>query len=299
MAAPAAAAGPCSETTTAAFRACRADATDNLQIAEGVCFNLADDAERADCLAEATSTRQEDLTLCREQRSARGEFCQSLGEAAYEPDFDSENFVDPLEIGKGVEPNPYFPLVQGYKWVYGGGGQTTTVTVTDRTKVIEGVTCVVVTDQVEEDGVLVEDTEDWHAQDRDGNVWYCGELSKSLEVFEGDNPPDPELVDIEGSWKTGREGAKPGIIMEAAPQVGDVYRQEFALGTAEDAAEVISTTGSEATKATSCEGTCVVTRDFSPLEPDVEENKYYAPDVGLMLEVENGTRIELVEFSKP
>ncbi len=299
LTAPAAAAGPCTNTTSTALRACLADAIDNFQIARGVCFNLSDGAERNDCLAEARSTRQDDRTLCQQQRAARGELCRALGQDAYDPDFDPANFVDPLQIGGSVAPNPYFPLVQGNEWIYRSGDQTDTVTVTGRTKLIEGVTCVVVTDRLEEDGVVTEATEDWHAQDTDGNVWYCGELSRTFETFEGDAPPNPELVDIEGSWKTGREGDKPGIIMLAAPQVGDVYRQEFALGTAEDAAEVTSTTGSEQTPAAACDQQCVVTRDFSPLEPDVEENKYYAPGVGLILELEEGTRIELVEFRTP
>jgi hypothetical protein len=296
LAAPDAAAGSCTNTAVVAFRACFADALDNFLIAKGVCLNLGSAAEFNDCLAEARSTRREERTLCRDQRSARGELCQALGEDAYDPDFDPANFVDPRKIGHGVTPNPYFPLVAGYQWVYESDEQTITVAVTKRTKLIEGVTCVVVTDRVEEGGVVVEDTEDWHAQDTDGNVWYCGELSKTLEVFEGDRPPRPELVELEGSWKTGREGDKPGIIMLAKPQVGDVYRQEFALSTAEDAAEVISTTGSESTPAASCDGDCLVTRDFSPLEPDVEENKYYAPGVGPFLEVEDGIRTELVEF---
>jgi hypothetical protein len=299
---PDAAAGPCTDTTATAFTACLADAVDNFHIAKGVCVNLSDAAERDDCLAEAQTARKEDRALCHQQRRARDEVCQALGEDAYNPDFDPANFEDPLSIGDGVTPNPNFPLVQGYQWVYHVAvddqtEQTITVTVTDRIKLIEGVTCVVVTDQVEENGVVIEDTEDWHAQDKDGNVWYCRELSKTLETFEGDVPQEPELVDIEGSWKTGRDGDKPGIIMFAEPQVGNVYRQEFALGTAEDAAEVISTSGSEKTPAASCDGNCLVTRDFSALEPDVEENKYYKPGVGLMLEVDNGIRTELVEFN--
>jgi hypothetical protein len=68
--------------------------------------------------------------------------------------------------------------------------------------------------------------------------------------------------------------------------VGDVYRQEFALGDAEDAAEVVSTTGSESVPAASCAGDCVVTRDFTPIEPDAAENKFYAPGIGLILEVD-------------
>jgi hypothetical protein len=82
--------------------------------------------------------------------------------------------------------------------------------------------------------------------------------------------------------------------------VGDAYRQEVSLGDAEDVAEVISITGSESTPGASCDGTCLVTRDFTPLEPGVEETKYYAPGVGLILEVGmDGSRTELVEYQIP
>jgi hypothetical protein len=303
LAAPAALAGPCTSTTAVAFRACLADAQDNFLVARGTCFNLSDAAARASCLADAKSSQQDDRTLCHQQRSARGDLCKALGEDAYDPDFTAGNFVNPLDIGSNVEANSYFPLVQGYQWVYQiqTAGQTDTQTdtmiVTGKTKLIGGVTCVVVTDQVAENDVVIEDTQDWYAQDNAGNVWYCGEISLTLETFDGDNPQDPELVDIEGSWKTGREGAKPGIIMEATPKVGDVYRQEFALGTAEDAAEVTSTTDSTESApqaGVSCTGDCVVTREFSSLEPDTEENKYYKPGVGQIVGVEGDTRTELV-----
>ena len=294
-------AGPCANTATAALRACRAEVVDDFQIARGVCINLSDAAERTECFDEATAERQETRTLCREQHDARLDLCGALGEDRYDPDFDPANFVDPLAIGGAVAPNPYFPLVPGTRWVYEGDDETVTVTVTDKTKLIEGVTCLVVNDLVEEDGVPIEDTDDWHAQDVDGNVWYCGEIAKNFETFAGDDPEEAELVDIEGSWKTGRDGARPGIIMLAAPQVGDVYRQEFALGDAEDVARVISTTGSAMVPAASCDGDCVVTRDFTPLEPDANERKLYAPGIGLILErdLESGDRVELVEFTPP
>jgi hypothetical protein len=299
--APGAAAGPCTDTTSTAFRACLADATANFLVAQGVCFNLSDTAERDDCLADASSSRHDDLTLCREQRRARGELCQALGEDAYDPDFTAGNFVDPTKIGAGVEPNPYFPLVKGNKWVYDiGGTQTDTMIVTGKTKLIGDVTCVVVIDRVADNDskVVVEDTDDWYAQDKHGNVWYCGEISLTLETFEGDKPKAPELVDIEGSWKTGREGAKPGILIEFDPKVGDVFRQEFALGTAEDAAEVVSVNASEKAPGGSCHGNCLETREFSSLEPDTEEFKYYEPGVGQIVGLEEGTRTELISFTQ-
>lgn len=155
-------------------------------------------------------------------------------------------------------------------------------------------------DLVEEDGTVIEDTDDWFAQDLDGNVWYCGEIAQDFETFEGDAPEELELVDIGGSWKAGREGAKPGILVPAAPEVGDVHRNEVALGEAEDVIEVVSLAGTQTVAAAACAGTCLVVREFTPLEPDMEEETYYAPGVGVILEIdlETGHRAELIEFGQ-
>lgn len=298
----------CSNTAKAALRACQGEVTDDYWITIGNCINIDDDAERAECRGEAKVARKEGRGECAEQYEARLDLCTALGEERYDPDFDPLNFEDPRQIGGVVTPNPYFPLVLGNKWVYESifldedgeeVTETITVEVKDETKLIEGVTCLVVNDVVEEDGEVIEDTDDWYAQDLAGNVWYCGEIAKDFETFEGDDPEEPELVAIEGSWKAGRDHAKPGILMFASPMAGMVYRQEMALGDAEDAAEVLSINGSEAVPAASCMGDCVVTRDFSPLEPGVNENKYYAPGIGLILEVnpDTGDRTELIEFS--
>lgn len=300
----------CSETARTVLRACRAEVTDDYWIAVGNCLNVGDDDEREECRTEAKLASREGIKECAEQLEARLDVCAAVGEERYDPDFDPSNFVDPREIGSSVSPNPYLPLVVGNKWVYESTfidedgdevTEVTTVEVKDETKLIEGVTCVVVNDVVEEDGEVIEDTDDWIAQDLEGNVWYCGEEVKDYETFAGDDPEKPELVAIHGSWKTGREYAKPGILMFAMPEmeVGTTYRQEVSLGDAEDVAEVLSVMGSETVPAASCSGDCVVTRDFSPLEPGVNENKYYAPGIGLILEVnpDTGVRTELVDFS--
>ena len=135
---------------------------------------------------------------------------------------------------------------------------------------------------------MVEDTLDWYAQDKQGNVWYFGESTQELE--------DGRAVTVEGSWQAGVDGASPGIVMKAHPASGDVYRQEFLLGSAEDLAEVVSLAGSASVSAASCHGTCVVTHEFTPVEPELNERKYYAPNVGFILEVDlrTGDRSELV-----
>jgi hypothetical protein len=278
----------CSTTSKSAFIACRHEVKDDFWIAVGICNNLSEPGALEECLADAKEARKEEIGGCREQFEARLDVCEDIGEAPYDPQVNLADFVNPLEIGSSVEPNPYFPLIPGTVWVYKGGGETITVTVTDKIKEIQGIPCIVVRDVVEEDGEFIEDTDDWYAQDRDGNVWYFGEIAQNFE--------DGELVDVEGSWKAGRDGDKQGYLMKFDPQIGDVYRQEFSLGNAEDMARVVAK-GEEVTVPVGTFET-LVTEEWTPIEPDVLENKFYAPGVGMVLEVdvETGERVELVEI---
>jgi hypothetical protein len=278
----------CTNTSKAARAACQHEAGDDFWIAIGNCLNSSDLEARKECKNEANTALKESKKDCAEQYAARKDVCEALGEAPYDPVINPDDFLD--KNGIIANPNPYFPLVPGTTKVFEGGGETITVTVTNDTKEILGVTCIVVTDVVEKDGEVIEDTVDWYAQDIYGNVWYFGEISQEFE--------NSELVSLEGSWKAGVDGAKPGILMQANPQVGDVYRQEFSLGNAEDMAEVISVTGSATAPVASCNGDCVVTKDWTPMDPDAVENKYYAPNIGVILEVnpDTGDKVELVDI---
>jgi len=125
---------------------------------------------------------------------------------------------------------------------------------------------------------VLEDTLDWYAQDRDGNVWYFGEATK--EFKDG-------TADTAGSFESGVNGALPGIIMPGHPQVGDQYRQEYAKGVAEDTGEVLDLTGSETTPLTGAVTNLLVTRDSDLLDPTAPgENKYFARGIGLILTVQ-------------
>jgi hypothetical protein len=281
----------CSATAQAAATACRHEKLDDYWIAVGNCDNTADREERRSCLMDAAETLGEAQDECRDQFDARRDACDQLGEAPYVPEIDPADFVDPAAIGGAVAPNPYMPLVPGTVWTYESGDEVNTVEVTDEVKEILGVPCAVVHDVVETDGEVTEDTRDFMCQDVEGDVWYFGETSQTLE--------DGEVVDLEGSWLAGVDDAQPGILMYAHPEVGDVYRQEYSLGDAEDLAEVTSTAADETVPAAACGGHCVVTREFSSLEPGVEADKYYAPGVGLILEVEDGARNELVGLTTP
>ncbi len=111
--------------------------------------------------------------------------------------------------------NAYFPLMPGTTYLYhlssaDSPSQDITVTVTHDTKTILGVTCIVVHDTATSNGQLVEDTFDWYAQDKDGNVWYFGEDTKQYE--------NGQVVSTEGSWEAGVNNAKPGIVMEGQPR---------------------------------------------------------------------------------
>jgi len=279
----------CTKTAEAAQRACRFEAEDEALIALARCYNLTDSAARAKCEQDAAAARREHLDLCDEQFGERADLCEELGEAAYDPQIDPAGFVNPLEIGKTVTPNPWYPLVPGTTRIYKGNGATVTFSITRETREILGVTCITVRDVVEKGGETIEDTKDWFAQDLSGNVWYFGEIAQNFE--------DGELANIDGSWTAGVDGAKPGIIMKAAPRVGDFYRQEFSLGVAEDAAEVLNLRGPASVPAASCND-CLITEDFTPIEPGAVTHKYYKPGVGPILEVkpDTGARVELVEI---
>ena len=188
--------------------------------------------------------------------------------------------IDPNNFVSQVT-NPYFPLTPGTTFIYQGeteGVPTRDVmTVTTDTKVILGVTTTVVRDQAYEDKVLVEDTFDWYAQDTAGNVWYFGEDTKELDA-------NGNVISTEGSWEAGVNGAEPGIIMEANPKKGDKYQQEFASGVAEDMAQVLGFVNSFCVSY-GCFNNVLVTKEWTPLERGVVENKYYAQGVGEIFSV--------------
>lgn len=201
---------------------------------------------------------------------------------------------DPGQFVHGVN-HPLFPLVPGTTFAYRSrtheGTETDTVEVTHDTRTIAGVSATVVHDREYLDGVLTEDTFDWYAQDRAGNVWYLGEDSKTIE--------HGVVVSTAGSWEAGKNGAKAGIVMLAQPKVGASYRQENHRGVAEDMGEVVSL--KEAVQVPYGHFTsCLKTAEWTSLEPGHREFKYYMKGVGLVLEVENQgkERVELVSVTK-
>jgi hypothetical protein len=222
----------------------------------------------------------------------------------------TEVSADPVALPQGSEPveldpadfvpridNPYWPMSPGSQWVYRetdaeGSEQRVEVTVTDRAKTILGIQATVVHDVVSEEGDLIEDTYDWYAQDAAGNVWYLGEDTK--EYGNG------EVVSTEGSWEAGVDGAQAGIIIPGEPNVGLAYRQEYYAGEAEDNGEILSLDARADVPFGSFEG-LLMTKDTTPLEPDVLEHKFYAKGIGLVLAIAasgGGGREELLRYER-
>ena len=203
---------------------------------------------------------------------------------------------DPARFSTTID-NPFLPLVPGtvmrYRETGDDGSGRVVVRVTHRTKLVQGVRTVVVRDRAFLAGELVEDTFDWYAQDRRGNVWYFGENTKEYE--------NGQVVSTAGSWKAGRDGARAGIVMKAHPRVGDTYYQEFSPGVAEDQATVLSRDAAVTVPYGSFRNV-LRTKDFTALEPATVENKFYARGVGSVLEklVRGGhERLVLVKVVRP
>ncbi|HEY7109299.1 MAG TPA: hypothetical protein VH415_07730 [Nitrososphaeraceae archaeon] len=203
--------------------------------------------------------------------------------------FNTSNFHDPLKID-----NKYYPLKPGMIMTYKGtdeegNSMQDIITVTNDTKEVQGISTRVVNDTVFVEGELEETTNDWYAQDDKGNVWYMGE--DTTDVTNKKNPH-------EGSWESGVKEAKAGLIMLAEPKVGVTYDQEVAKDVAEDRATVLSL-NDNVTVPNGSYSNVIKTKEFSALEPDVIEQKYYAANVGDIKEKTlKGSKegIELVEI---
>jgi hypothetical protein len=183
----------------------------------------------------------------------------------YSPTVDAKNFVREVD-------NRFFPLKPGtayhFEGVRGKTAQTDDLVVTNQTERILGIDATVVRDTVSEHGHPIERTHDFYAQDKQGNVWYMGE--DSFELQQG------RFVKASDSWRSGENGAKPGIIMPAEPEHGDRYRQEYyPPGEALDEATVLGQRGPFTVPYGTFEH-ALVTSDYSPLEPQTEEKVYVA-----------------------
>jgi hypothetical protein len=194
--------------------------------------------------------------------------------------------------------NKYFALPAGKKMTYEstdrrGITERIEIEILKESKVIEGFETAIYLDKVYSNGQLVEETRDYLAQHKNGDVWYFGE---DVNNFLNGN-----LLNHSGSFIHGKDGAKAGIWMKAEQRVGDSYRQEYYLGQAEDMRDTLATGLTVSTKS----GTytdCVKVYDWTPLEKNSREHKYYCPKVSslvLIEDLETGQRSELTNLVLP
>ena len=199
------------------------------------------------------------------------------------PKFD----VSAFKSGTPID-NPYFPLKPGTLSFSEGepvneaskeGTVISRAAVTYETKNVAGVAATVVRETSWADNFLQEDTKDLYAQDKDGNVWYLGEATTA---FKFDDKGNFIGTTSKGAWEVGVNGAKPGFIMKANPQVGDSYYQEFSpVDQALDQSAVTSRSKTLQTElGTFSNG--LQTVESTAVEPGVFENKFYAPGIGLV-----------------
>ncbi len=204
--------------------------------------------------------------------------------------------IEPASFSATVD-NPWFPLAPGTTRISTGtkdGKSARDVyTVTHDTKVIDGVTCRVVDDQLFLDGRLEETTIDYYSQDRAGTVWYFGEDTKTLDA-------NGKVTGTKGTWRTGVDGAQPGVFMEASPVSGHRYRQEYYKGHAEDWYQVLDLSSSVTVAYGTFQG-AMLTKEWTPLAPDVLDHKYYVRGIGQVQEVSvKGPKegLDLIELNR-
>jgi len=187
--------------------------------------------------------------------------------------------IDPASFSATVD-NPYFPLTPGTTNVYTGAkdgkNALNLVAVTSRTRVVDGVTARIVEDRLYLDNVLEEKTSDYYAQDRCGNVWYFGEDTATLT-------PGGKVASTDGSFHAGVGGAQPGVFMQARPEVGRRFRQEWSPGNAEDTFDLVKPDTAIVVRAGHFTH-ALRTEETTALEPDVVDNKVYAKGIGEVVE---------------
>jgi hypothetical protein len=198
--------------------------------------------------------------------------------------------IDPSSFVSRVD-NPYLPLAPGttlrYRGVMKDGTtpQVDTFAITHQKRIVMGVPCTVVRDTVTSRGRPVERTYDWFAQDRQGNVWYMGEETQELK-----HGRFGKMID---SGPAGRNGAQPGLMMEAHPRKGDSYWQFHWPGHALDTAIVLGSGGRVELPYRSFRET-LLTQEQSLLEPGVRDRKWSVRGIGYVQErAASGTREQI------
>jgi hypothetical protein len=194
-----------------------------------------------------------------------------------EDDFDRRNFPAMARVD-----NQWYPLVPGTQYTLEGRSNRgrgslphrVVFTVTDLTKVIDGVPTVVLWDRDINEGELEEAELAFQAQDNDGNVWLLGEYPEEYE--------DGEFKTAENTWIAGFEGAKPGVLMRTDPRTGTPsYLQGLAPEIEFQDRAKVSKTGLKTCVPARCYDDVLLIDEWNPLEPkDGHQLKYFARGVG-------------------
>jgi hypothetical protein len=201
---------------------------------------------------------------------------QSLPPVASDADFDPTNFTDPTDV-----TNQWFPLVPGTRFTWEGHAtddgerleRKVVFTVTDLTKVVNGVRTVVVWDRDYTDGELEEVELAFFAQDDDGTVWHFGEYPEELEDLKVVKTP---------TWIAGLHGARAGVQMQALPRLGTPSYAEGWGGTDVNWTDrgKVDQLGQEVCVPLDCYTDVLVIDEFNPEDPGKHQLKFYAPGVG-------------------
>lgn len=289
---------PCQTSASGLFKACGYDIRDDLLETRAACVHIADANERRACQTEAREGFKEGRGTCLAQVQARFEACNLLHEFRYDdPIADASiNFIDPDEVPAIYQPNPYVSVADGRTLLLRGGEdfeERVVIHVSDETREVLGVPCRVVWDIVmiaEENDAgeieyePVEVTEDWFAQSDAGDVFYCGEAVQDFE--------DGLVVSLDGSFEAGTDYARGGILTQANPVIGLTHRQEMAVAEAEDIVQYLDLAAVPSAEEggdnpnVACAPTgCLRTFDFSTLDPESTEFKYYLAGTGFVLAV--------------
>src|SRR5436190_16653535 len=180
--------------------------------------------------------------------------------------------VDPRTLAPDGE-NPYFILRPGYQATFEGGKSKLVITVLNETVAVGGVNTRIVEEREWNGGVLIEVSRNYFAIDpKTLDVYYFGE---DVDMYK-----KGKVVNHEGSWRHGTNGATFGLMMPGKPALGMKFYQEQAKGVAMDRSEIVSLTEKLTTRSGAFE-LCVKTRETTPLEKLAREYKLYAPGVGL------------------
>ncbi|HEY6057236.1 MAG TPA: hypothetical protein VIV06_04350 [Candidatus Limnocylindrales bacterium] len=204
--------------------------------------------------------------------------------------------IDPADFTATVD-NPWFPLVPGTTLSYQGTKDDKpsidTFEITHETAVIDGVTCLAIHDTLTQGGKVAEQTVDWYAQDRAGNVWYFGEDTKTLDAT-------GKVTSTEGTWQAGAGGAQPGIFMPAQPQIVQSFQHEFAADAQDHF--VVLQIGVPVKVPYGAFADAMITAEWTPLEPDVLSEKTYVQGIGEVNEFDvagSNEGFQLVSVTKP